>query len=101
MVLVMAGDTSVTSRAGSALLVELADRLGLTGALSQAMAPTRERRSAHAPGRVLRDLAVMPAGGGDCLHDLGTLREQADLFGDVASGAGFESAPGQRGRGRA
>ena len=38
------------SHAGAALLVELADRVGLTAALSEAMAPTRERRSAHDPG---------------------------------------------------
>jgi hypothetical protein len=45
------------------------------------------RRSAHDPGRVLRDLAVMLADGGDCLHDLGAIRDQADLFGRLASDA--------------
>ena len=84
---VVADGTGVTSRAGSALLVGLADRLGLSGGLSRAMADTRERRSAHDPGRVLRDLAVMLADGGDCLSDLGALRDQADLFGRVASDA--------------
>ena len=84
---VVADDTAVTSRAGTALLVKLADRLGLTRGLSRAMADTRERRSAHDPGRVLRDLAVMLADGGDCLHDLGAIRDQADLFGRVASDA--------------
>ena len=49
------------------------------------MAPTRQRRSAHDPGVVLRDLAVMLADGGDCLADLGALRDQPDLFGNVAS----------------
>jgi len=34
---------------------------------------------------VLRDLVVMLADGGDCLADLGALRDQADLFGGVAS----------------
>lgn len=51
------------------------------------MAPTRERRSAHDPGVVLRDLIVTLANGGQCLSDLGTLREQAELFGRVASNA--------------
>jgi hypothetical protein len=51
-------------------LVELADRLGLTAALSEAMAPTRERRSAHDPGVVVRDLAVAIADGGDHVTDL-------------------------------
>ncbi len=58
-------------------MVELADRLGLTEALSEAMAPTRERRSAHDPGVVLRDLAVAIADGGDHVTDLGVLRGQA------------------------
>jgi hypothetical protein len=84
---IVADDTSVVSHAGSALLVELADVVGLTGALSEALSPTRERRSAHDPGVVLRDLAVMLAGGGDCLADLGALRDQPDLFGRVASDA--------------
>jgi hypothetical protein len=66
-------------------LVELADRLELTAALSEAMAPTRERRSAHNPGAVLRDLAVSVADGGDCVTDLGVLRGQEALFGPVAS----------------
>jgi hypothetical protein len=49
------------------------------------MAPTRRRRSAHDPGRVVWDLIVSITGGGDCLADLGVLREQPDLFGEVAS----------------
>ena len=82
---VLADDTTVVSLAGSALLVELADRLGLTDGLGVAMAPTRERPSTHDPGRVLCDVAVMLAGGGDCLADLGALRDQPGLFGQVAS----------------
>jgi hypothetical protein len=45
----------------------------------------RECRSAHDPGRVLRDLAVMIADGGDCIADLEALRGQERLFGAVAS----------------
>lgn len=82
---VLADDTSVTSHVGGVLLSELADRLGLSAGLSEAMAPTRQRHSAHDPGRVVRDLAVMLAGGGDCLADLGALRDQVDLHGAVAS----------------
>ncbi len=51
------------------------------------MASTRQRRSAHDPGVVLRDLAVMLADGGKCLSDLGAVRDQLDLFGNVASDA--------------
>ena len=84
---VKADGTGQVSHAGSALLAGVADRVGLTRALSGAMAPTRQRRSAHDPGVVLRDLAVMLADGGDCLADLGALRDQLDLYGNVASDA--------------
>src|SRR5665811_307802 len=52
---------------------------------SEAMAPTRARRSAHDPGVVLRDLAASIADGGEAVSDLGVLAGQADLFGKVAS----------------
>jgi len=84
---VMADGKGLASHAGSALLVAVADKVGLTEALSEALAPTRERRSAHDPGEVVRDLCVMLADGGDCLADLGALRDQEDLFGRVASNA--------------
>jgi hypothetical protein len=82
---VRADGEGLVSHAGAYLLAELADRLGLTAALSEAMAPTRCRRSAHDPGVVLRDLAVSVADGGDHLSDLGVLRGQEPLFGAVAS----------------
>ena len=84
---IVADADRLTSRAGTALLVGLADRVGLTGALSQALAGVRRRRSRHDPGRTLRDLAVMLADGGDCLADLSALRDQPALFGDVCSDA--------------
>ena len=84
---VTADGTGQVSHAGSALLAGVADRVGLTRALSKAMAPTRKRRSAHDPGVVLRDLVVTLADGGTCLSDLGTLRDQPALFGEVASTA--------------
>jgi hypothetical protein len=77
----------VVGHAGGLVLVELAERIGLAGGLSAAMKPTRQRRSAHDPGQVLVDLAVMLADGGDSLSDLRVLREQPELFGQVASDA--------------
>ncbi|MEK7443685.1 MAG: transposase, partial [candidate division NC10 bacterium] len=47
----------------------------------------RKRRSRHDPGRTVRDLAGRLADGGDCLSDLGALRDQPALFGEVASHA--------------
>jgi hypothetical protein len=82
---VKADGTGQVSHAGSALVAGVADRVGLTRALSGATARTRQRRSGHDPGLVLRDLAVMLADGGDCLADLGALRDQLDLYGNVAS----------------
>lgn len=82
---VKADAEGIVSHAGARLLAELADRVELTTALSEAMAPTRERRSAHDPGVVLRDLIVSIADGGECVTDLGVLRDQGVLFGSVAS----------------
>jgi len=76
----------LTSRAGTALLSGLADKLGLTEGLMGALR-VHSRRVRHEPGRVARDLTVMLADGGDCLSDLGVLRDQEMLFGPVASGA--------------
>jgi len=73
------------SHAGSALVALIADKSGLTGALSIGLAGLRERQAGHDPGRVVRDLAVMLADGGDCLADLGAVRDQDALFGSVAS----------------
>jgi hypothetical protein len=77
--------TGLASRAGTALLPLAAERLGLTDALGWALADTRERRSAHDPGRVFCDLAVMLADGGRCVSDLVAVGSQPALFGEVAS----------------
>lgn len=78
--------SGLTSRAGTALLCGLADRLGLTDALTKALC-VHSRKVTHEPGRIVRDLAVMLADGGDALTDLGVLRDQEALFGPVASDA--------------
>ena len=84
---VTADGEGLVSHTGSALLSQVADKSGLTKALSNGLAPIRERRGGHDPGRVIRDLAVMLADGGEALTDLGAVREQAPLFGRVASDA--------------
>jgi hypothetical protein len=75
----------VVGHAGARLLVDLADATGLTAAFGDALAPLRVRQSGHDPGRVAVDLAVMLADGGEAIADLAVLRNQADLFGPVAS----------------
>ena len=84
--LVIAGDgTGVANHAGSRLLADLADAVGVTSALSVAMAPTKQRRRGHDRGEVLTDLVVAIAGGAETISDLATLRDQPALFGSVAS----------------
>jgi hypothetical protein len=75
----------LVSRAGSALLAQVADKLGVTKALSIRLGGLKRRRRGHDPGRVIRDLAVMLADGGECVSDLGAVRDQEALFGKVAS----------------
>jgi len=73
------------SHAGSILLAQVADKVGLTSALSSRLAGVKQRRRGHDPGVVVRDLAVMLADGGECVSDLGAQRDQQPLFGPVAS----------------
>jgi hypothetical protein len=83
--MVTADGKNVASHVGSRLLADLADAVGLTAGLSAAMAPTKQRRRGHDRGRVLMDLAVSIADGGETISDLAVLRDQPDLFGAVAS----------------
>jgi len=76
---------NLVSHAGAALLAELADRSGLTAAMSVAMEDCGISWHTHDPGVVLTHLAVAIADGADCLADMGALKEQQDLFGPVAS----------------
>ncbi len=86
---VSADGAGLVSHAGSALLAQVADKLALTWTLSLRLAGLKQRRRGHDPGRVIRDLAVMLADGGECdgecVADLGGVRDQEALFGPVAS----------------
>jgi len=82
---VSADGTNVVSHAGVRLLSDLADAVGLSGGLSIAMAPTKQRRRGHDRGHVLVDLAMSIADGGDAIADLAVLRNEPNLFGAVAS----------------
>ena len=75
----------LVSHAGTALLAQVAGELGLTRALLLGLAGLKARRRGHDPGRVIRDLAVMLADGGECVSDLGAQRDQEGLFGPIAS----------------
>lgn len=78
------GGRDVINHAGAAALRLLADRTGLTRGLSRALA-RRGFLPVHDRGRVLADTAVLIADGGRVMSDLATLRDQAELYGPVAS----------------
>ena len=77
--------TGVVSHAGTVLLAELADRIGLTAALSEATDGLRERRAGHDPGRVLVDVAVAIADGARTISDVQVLADQQGLHGPAGS----------------
>ena len=79
-----ADGSGVVAQAGNVATRLLADRVGLTDALSGALArfgftPTHDR------GRVLVDVAVLIAGGGEAIADIDVLRHQGEVLGSVAS----------------
>jgi len=77
--------SGAVSQAGAVLLVETVRKVGLDGAISAALAPWHKRRAVHDPGKILLDVALAVALGGDCLADIGILRAEPDVFGTVAS----------------
>ncbi|WP_030600218.1 IS1380 family transposase [Streptomyces fulvoviolaceus] len=79
------GGHGVVAQAGSVLLVETVRKVGLDTAISAALASWRKPRAVHDPGKILLDVALAVALGGDCLADVGLLRAEPDLFGPVAS----------------
>jgi Transposase DDE domain group 1 len=82
---VIAGGESLVSHAGGALLVEAARRSGLAKELSVRLGPWRRPFATHNPGKIVLDLAVAVALGGDAACDIAVLRAQPGVFGLVAS----------------
>ncbi|MTE17549.1 IS1380 family transposase [Nocardia aurantiaca] len=80
------GDGSgVVAQAGAVALLRTAVRVGLDRALSQVLTPWRKPLATHDPGKIVLDLAVAVAIGGDCAADVGLLRGEPGVFGSVAS----------------
>jgi hypothetical protein len=71
--------------AGARLLADVADRTTLIARLAEVFAARTARQTVHDLGRVLVDVAVMLADGGECISDIAMLAEQGDLFAPVAS----------------
>jgi hypothetical protein len=80
---VSGGGAGVVSHAGLVLLRHLADKTGLTGGLSAALATPRIL--VHDRGRVLADLACAIADGARVISDFRVMSDQRELFGLVAS----------------
>src|SRR3954453_12880324 len=75
----------VVSGAGGVLLTRTAAAVGLDSGLSAALARGRRRFARHDPGKIVLDLALSLAIGGDCLADIAQLRAHPQVFGPVAS----------------
>ena len=84
-VLVTVGDRHTASMVGAHLLGEIADRTGLSSGYSAAVPWTGERAPGQDRGRLFAQVAVMLAAGGRSVADMAALRDQPELFGDVAS----------------
>ena len=80
---VTADGTGIVSHAGLVLLRALADKTGLTGGLSEALAT--DRLLVHDRGRVLADLACAIADGAEVISDFRVMGDEEELFGLVAS----------------
>lgn len=84
--IVVSGDgAGIVSQAGGLLLIEALRATGLDQGLSRALSRWRASRAVHDPGKIVTDLAVTLALGGDCLADIAVLRSSPELFGPVAS----------------
>ena len=77
--------SKVVSHAGGLLLTETVRAVGLDRALSAALARWRLPFAVHDPAKIVLDLAVALAVGGDCLADIAVLRAEPGVFGPVAS----------------
>jgi hypothetical protein len=84
-IVVSADGPGMVSQAGGLLLVHTLRLTGLDQGLSAALGRWRAPRAVHDPGKIIADLAVALAMGGDCLADVAVLRAQPLLFGPVAS----------------
>nr|WP_243894210.1 IS1380 family transposase [Dermatophilus congolensis] len=75
------------AQAGGVLLTRTARVSGLDAALSEALAPWRKPLARHDPAKVILDLTVALALGGDDCSDANLLRAEPGLYGAVASDA--------------
>ena len=77
--------SAAVGQAGGVLLTETVRACGLGESLSAALAPWGKPLAVHDPAKVVLDLALSLALGGDCLADVAVLRCERRVFGLVAS----------------
>jgi hypothetical protein len=82
---VEAGGKGVVAHVGLHALGQFADRLGLGDSLSARIPIGSERAPLHDRGKVLVQVALVLAGGGESCADIEHLRCEEDLFGNVPS----------------
>ncbi len=82
---VESGGNGVAAHVGLHALGTLADQLGLATSLSSRIAPRGERAPLHDRGKVLVQMALVLAGGGESCSDIEHLRAQEEMFGSVPS----------------
>jgi hypothetical protein len=75
----------VVCQAGGLLLTETLRVSGLDRALSAGLEIWRAPRAVHDPEKIVADLALSLALGGDCLADIAMLRSAPELYGPIAS----------------
>ena len=76
---------SAAGQAGGVLLTETIRTSGLGAGLSAALSPWRKPAAVHDPAKIVLDLALTLALGGDCLADIALLRAEPGVYGRVAS----------------
>jgi DDE family transposase len=82
---VSADGSGIVSQGGALLLTQALRAAGLDRGLAVALERWRASRAVHDPGKIIADLVVTLALGGDCLADIAAPRAQPGLFGPVAS----------------
>ena len=80
-------NSGAVGQAGGVLLTETITAAGLGPAMSAALSDWRKPLAVHDPAKVVLDLAVTLALGGDALADIALLRSEPGLYGSVASDA--------------
>ena len=76
---------SAAGQAGGVLLTDTVRVSGLGAELSTALERWRKPTAVHDPAKIVLDLAVSLALGGDCLADIAVLRAEPEIYGRVAS----------------